>query len=64
MNLEELEKHLQKVMIEQNRSGLQRFEGYSPIEINELLYDPLGDKSPLQIQKLSNEDYTRIPIFN
>ncbi len=63
-NLEELQKHLDKIMNEENNRGLPNFEGYSPIEMEYILYDTFGENSPIQLLKLSESDYNNIPILN
>lgn len=64
MNLEELQRHFDKEMNEQNNRGISDFEGYSPSEMNQILYSTLEPESPLQLQKLSDSDYQKIPILN
>ena len=64
MDLEELQKHIDKVVNEQNNRLIPEFEGYSPIEMNQLLYFSFGAKSPISLQKLSDSDYRKIPILN
>ena len=51
-------------MNEQNNQGLPDFEGYSPIEMRHILYDPFGDYSPIRLLKLTDSDYKNIPILN
>ena len=63
-NLEELQKHLDKIMNEENNRGLPNFEGYSPIEMEYILYDTFGENSLIQLLKLSESDYNNIPILN
>lgn len=62
--IDELQKHIDKVMNEQNNKGLPNFEGYSPIEMQYILYDPFGDYSPIRLLKLADSDYKNIPILN
>ena len=63
-NLEELQKYLDKIMNEENNRGLPNFEGYSPIEMEYILYDTFGDNSPIQLLKLTESNYNNIPILN
>jgi len=63
-SLEELQKHLDKIMNEENNRGLPNFEGYSPIEMEYILYDTFGDNSPIQLLKLTESNYNNIPILN
>jgi hypothetical protein len=64
MDLDELNRHISKIIEEQNRKAVQSFEGYSPEDMNAILYDTFGPNSPLQIQKLSASDYLKIPMLN
>ena len=63
-SLEELQKHIDQIMNEQNNRGIPEFEGYSPIDMQYILYDTFGEKSPIQLLKLSELDYNNIPILN
>jgi len=61
---EDIQRHIDKVMQDQNNQGLLDFEGYSPIEMKYILYDPFGDNSPIRLLKLAGSDYKNIPILN
>jgi hypothetical protein len=63
-DLEELQKHIDKIMNEQNNRGLPNFEGYSLIEMQYIINDTFGDNSPIQLLKLAEIDYKKIPILN
>jgi len=62
--IDKLQRHISKVMNEQNIQGLANFEGYTPIEMQHILYDPFGDYSPIRLLKLADSDYKNIPILN
>lgn len=62
--MEELQKHINKIMNEQNNQGLPDFEGYSPVEMQYILYDTFGANSPIRLLKMTETDYKRIPILN
>lgn len=64
MDLEELKKHLDKLMDEQNNRQIPEFEGYSPVEMHHILHFAFSNKSPVQLQKLEDSDYKRIPLLN
>lgn len=64
MDLNELNKHLEKLMEAQNRRSVAEFEGYSPVEMNAILYDTFGAESPLQLQSLTSDAYRQIPLLN
>jgi len=51
-------------MNQRNSQAYDEFEGYSPAEMQFVLYDTFGDNSPIQFQKLSEADYKSIPILN
>lgn len=64
MDFEELEKHLDKIMHEQNNRSMPEFEGYSPAEMHLILYSTFEKDSPIELQKLSEADYKKVPILN
>lgn len=63
MELFKLNRQMSELMEEQNRRSVPQFEGYSPHEMNIILHDTFGANSPIQLQKLSTEDYDQIPII-
>lgn len=64
MDLEELQRHFDKIIHEQNNQSVSDFEGYSPYEMTQILYFTFEPESPVKLQKLSDSDYQKIPIFN
>lgn len=64
MDFNELQKHLNQVMQEQNSRSMPSFEGYSPEEMHHILNFTFSSKSPVKLQKLSDADYRKIPILN
>ncbi|MDD2563455.1 MAG: hypothetical protein PHU27_04500 [Salinivirgaceae bacterium] len=64
MDLEELQKQIEKEMNEQNNRMVPDFEGYSPFEMHHILHFTFGANSPIQMQKLNDTDYKKIPILN
>lgn len=64
MNLEELQRHFDKIMHQQNNRGISDFERYSPYEMTQILYSTFEPESPIKLQKLSDSDYQKIPILN
>jgi len=60
----ELQKYLEREMFEKNNRGISDFEGYSPNEMQTILYDPFGKNSPIQLSKLPEFEYNKIPILN
>jgi len=64
MDLNDLQKHADQAMNEQNNRSIPELEGYSPFEMYQILYDTFGQYSPIKLQKLSDSDYKKIPILN
>jgi hypothetical protein len=64
MDLKDIQRHIGQVMNEQNNRSIPEFEGYSPFEMHQILHFTFGKDSPIQLQKLSDTDYKRIPILN
>lgn len=64
MDLKNIQKHIDQVMIEQNNRSIPEFEGYSPFEMHKILHFTFAIDSPLKLQKLSDSDYEKIPILN
>jgi len=62
--MEDLQRHIENIINEQNNHGLEDFDGYSPFEMQLILHNTFESNSPVQLQKLSNSDYTSIPILN
>ena len=62
--LERLKKHIGQMMNAQNNQGLPEFEGYSPNELQAILYNIFDDECPVQLSKLDEADYKKIPILN
>ncbi len=64
MDLKDIQKHIDKVMNEQNNRSISEFEGYSPFEMHQILHFTFEADSPVKLQKLSGSDYLKIPILN
>lgn len=64
MTLDGIQDHINRIMQEQNRRSVPEFEGYSPEEMNWILYDTFGEKSPIQLKDLSSTEYEKIPMLN
>lgn len=41
MELNDIQKHLEKVMHEQNNRSIPEFEGYSPMDMHQILHNTL-----------------------
>jgi hypothetical protein len=64
MDLEDIQRHIDQVMNEQNNRSIPDFEGYSPFEMHHILHFTFGKDSPIKLQRLSDTDYKKIPILN
>jgi len=62
--LDEIQGHIDQFMNEQNSRSIPEFEGYSPFEMQHILYDTFGEKSPIKLKKLTGDNYKQIPILN
>ena len=63
--LEDIQKHLKKIMEEQNNRPVPEFEGYSPKEMHKIIHFAFEPNSSIQFQEdLNGIDYKRIPLFN
>ena len=50
--------------LEPNQNSLVDFEGYSPLDMDFILYQTFEDNSPVKLQELAESEYCNIPIFN
>jgi hypothetical protein len=60
---EEFRQIAAQIMAEHNNKPLSDFEGYSPIEMRYVLYNPFDENSPIRFHKLTDADYEKIPIL-
>lgn len=59
-----LEKEIEKFINDFNSEAAADFNGLSPKQMHQVIYDPFGDKSPISFQKLEEEDYVKIPMLS
>ncbi len=64
MDLNDLQKHLNNIMNEQNNRSFPKFEGYSPTEMHQVIDFTFDSGSPISLQKLSDNDYKKVPMLN
>lgn len=62
--MDNIERHIHEIMEKKNNTALTVFEGYSPFEMQFVLYDFFNPKCVVQIKKLQEAEYLEIPIFN
>ncbi len=59
-----LEKEIEKFINDFNAEATADFNGLSPKQMHQVIYDPFGVKSPISFQKLEEEDYVKIPMLS
>ena len=64
MDPEELQKHIDDILFDQNNRAIPEFEGYSHFEMHQLLYNTFGTDSPVRLRQLSDPYYQKIPLLN
>jgi hypothetical protein len=64
MDLEEIQKHIDQVINEQNNREMPDFEGYSPYEMHHILHFTFESNSPIILQELAEIDIFKCPMFN
>jgi len=62
--LNDLQRIVKEAMDEYNHQQIIDFEGYSPYEMQYILYYTFGPDSPIQLRKINDSDFIKIPIFN
>ena len=62
--MDETEKYIKDIIDQKNHEPVTDFEGFSPTEMQVILYDPFCSDSPIQIRKMSEKEYSQIPILN
>lgn len=63
MDFNDLQKHLDEMMRERNRRSIPEFEGYSPVQMHQILHFTFQSQSPVRLKKMSPEDYTQVPML-
>jgi hypothetical protein len=64
MDLNDIQRHIDQIMNEQNNRSLPEFEGYSPFEMHNLLNFTFEVHSPISFHKAAEADYKKIPMLN
>lgn len=62
-SLEELNRFLADFVQIHNNKPQRDVEGYSPSEMSYILYHTFDENSPIKLQRLSEDDYARIPLL-
>jgi hypothetical protein len=64
INTPEFDDALNKIMEKKNNAPNKDFEGYSPIDMYQILNFLFEEKCPIRIKKMSQKDTEKIPIYN
>lgn len=64
MELEDLQRELDRFMEEQNNRSVPEFLGYSPFEMHKILHFTFEEGSPIRWQRMAESDYSQIPLLN
>jgi hypothetical protein len=55
---------LNKLMQDMNSAKKEDFEGYSSMEMQQIIHFLFDENCPIRIKKLKSEDVTKIPVYN
>jgi hypothetical protein len=64
MDLDSLNEEIKKIMDARNNIGIPEFEGYSSVEMHNIVHHLFDENCPIKIKKMKSDDFQRIPIFN
>jgi len=64
MELDDIQKHIEQVINEQNNRSIPEFEGYSPFDMHHILHFTFETNSPLSLRNLEDFEYEKIPMLN
>lgn len=64
MDINSLQKELDRLMNEQNNRSISDFEGYSPNTMEHILYGTFNANSPISFRKAHVSAYAKCPMFN
>jgi hypothetical protein len=62
--MEEFQRYIDQIMDSYNNKGILCFEGYSPVEMNHILYKTFEPGSPIALNVLTEADLAKSPILN
>jgi hypothetical protein len=61
---DELRRIAESFKLTTNQIGIEDFDGYSPDEMDAMLYDPFSPDCPVQLNKVDDEVLRQIPLYN
>jgi hypothetical protein len=62
-SIDEVNSKMQQFMMQRNNVGRNEFEGYSPVEMNDILYHTFSIGNIVQLRECSSDVYSECPLF-
>lgn len=62
VDINRINEHLQAMMRKHTSAPRTEFNGLSPNQMREMLYDPFGQKCPVQLNRLTEEQHMQVPL--
>lgn len=63
VDINRVNEHLQEIMIRQNSAPRSDFNGLSPEDMHNIMYDPFRDQCVVQLNKLDKNQYELVPLI-
>lgn len=63
VDISRVNEHLQEIMIRQNSAPRSDFNGLSPEDMHNIMYDPFRDQCVVQLNKLDKNQYELVPLI-
>ena len=63
VDINRVNEHLQEIMIRQNSAPRSDFNGLSPEDMHNIMYDPFRDQCVVQLNKLDKNQYDLVPLI-
>ena len=63
VDINRVNEHLQEIMIRQNSASRSDFNGLSPEDMHNIMYDPFRDQCVVQLNKLDKNQYELVPLI-
>ena len=64
INSENIDDAMKKIMEKKNNAPNKDFEGYSSLDMHQILHFLFEEKCPIRIKEMSQNDVEKIPIYN
>ncbi|MDG5815151.1 hypothetical protein QA601_08680 [Chitinispirillales bacterium ANBcel5] len=60
---EAIQRQIESIISEQNRRPVTEFEGYSPLEMQSILYETFDKNCPVQLLEMRDSEYDAVPLL-